>query len=113
MVTFGYGAVMFWIALTFKGELGFAKLFTMLTARELGLLLVSGGTIGLQFFRSRWEKQGRWGDVKRFAVALQGALFLATLAAGLSPALGVFYGVMALAAIALPPLNGKSEAPAE
>ena len=113
MVTLGYGAIMFWFALAFRDELGFAKLFTMLTARELGLLLVSGGTIGLHFFRSRLEKQGRWGDVKRFAVALQGALFLATLAAGLSPALGEFYGVMALAAIALPPLNGKSEAPAE
>jgi len=113
MVTLAYGAVMFLLALTFSDELGFAKLFTMLTARDLGLLLVSGGTIGLHFFRSRWEKQGRWAEVKWFAIALQGALFLLTLAAGSNPLLGTYFSVVAVCHLVLPRLTQQPAASAE
>jgi len=113
MVTLAYGAVMFLLALTFSDELGFAKLFTMLTARDLGLLLVSGGTIGLHFFRSHWEKQGRWTDVKWFAIGTQGVLFLLTLAAGLNPLLGTYFSVVAVCHLALPRLTQQPAASAE
>ena len=113
MVTLGYGAIMFWLALAFRDELGFAKLFTMLTARELGLLLVSGGTIGLHFFRSRWEKQGRWTEVKWFAIALQGALLLATLATGANPFLGTYFSAVAVCHLVLPRLTQQPTASAE
>jgi len=113
MVIIGYGAVMIWVALTYRDALGFAKLFSELNARELGLVVVSGGTVGLHFFRSRWEAQGRWGDVQSFAVALQGALFLVTLAAGLNPLLGLYFAVMAVATLKLPALGRKPEVPAE
>jgi hypothetical protein len=113
MVTLGYGAVMFWIALAFRDRLGFTNVFATLTPSELGLLLVSGGTIGLHFFRPHWEKQGRWTDVKWFAIALQGALFLGSLATGLNLLLGAFFATMALGHIVLPALNPKKEVPAE
>jgi len=113
MVTLAYGAVMFWIALTFRDALGFANIFTLLTAKELGLLLVSGGTIGVHFFRPHWEKQGRWADVKWFAIALQGALFLLTLATGSTLLLGTYFSVVAVCHLVLPRLTEQPAASAE
>ena len=110
VVTLGYGAVMFLLALTFSDELGFAKLFTMLTARDLGVLLVSGGTIGLHLFRPHWEKQGRWAEVKWFAIGTQGVLFLLTLATASKPFLGTYFSVVAVCHLVLPRL---AQQPAE
>jgi len=113
MVTLGYGGIMFWVALTFRDDLGFAKLFNMLTTKELVLLLVSGGTIGLHFFRSRWEKQGRWAEVKWFAIGTQGALFLLTLATGSTPFLGTYFSVVAVCHLVLPRLTQQPAESAE
>jgi hypothetical protein len=104
---------MFWIVLTFKDQLGFANIFTLLTAQELGLLVVSSGTIGLHFFRSRWEKQGRWTDAKWFAIGTQGMLFLLALATGLNPFLGTYFSVMAVCHFVLPQLKQQPAASAE
>jgi len=113
MVTLGYGAVMFWIVLTFKHALGFASIFTLLTAQELGLLVVSSGTVGLHLFRSRWEKQGRWTDAKWFAIGTQGVLFVFTLATGLNPFLGGYFTVMAIGHVVLSQLKQQSAVSAE
>jgi hypothetical protein len=113
MVTLAYGAVMFWIALTFKDQLGFANIFTLLTAQELGLLVVSSGTVGLHLFRSRWEKQGRWTDAKWFAIGTQGVLLIITLAAGLNPFLGGYFAVIAMGHVVLTQLKQQPAASAE
>ena len=113
VVTLGYGAVMFWIALTFRDALGFANIFTLLNTQELGLWGVSSGTVGLHLFRPLWEKQGRWADVKWFAIALQGALFLLTLATGSKPFLGSYFFVVALCHLVLPRLTQQPAASVE
>ena|ERR1039458_10223098 len=113
MVTLGYGAVMFWIALTFKDALGFANIFTLLTAQELGLLVVSSGTVGLHLFRPLWEEQGRLAEVKWFAIGTQGVLFLFALATGLNPLLGGYFAVITIGHVVLTQLKQQPAASAE
>jgi hypothetical protein len=125
MVTLGYGAVMFGIALALEQRFGLMQVTTMLTTAQLALLLVGGGTMGLHLFRATWQAQGRLHVVRRFAVWLSLALLVASTGVDLHPRLGneaievalahlsigcLFVG-LALAHIYLPTLKPKAVEP--
>lgn len=52
---------------------------------ELGVIILAGGSVGLQFLRKHFVEAGQWISARRFALILTGSLAGVSAAAGSLP----------------------------